>query len=94
MGHGSKIQVSRQIQYDGSTALAQSAVHISKETATARSARPCGLRVPCVEQWLVEDQAKLWGKEKTEEELQLPGLNVDKPYGGSSSFYQDGRTPR
>ena len=26
MGHGSKIQVSRQIQYDGSTALAQSAV--------------------------------------------------------------------
>ena len=46
-----------------------------------------------IEQWLVEDQAKLWGKEKTEEELQLPGLNVDKPYGGSSSFYQDG-TPR
>jgi len=46
MGHGSKIQVSRQIQYDGSTALAQSAVRRMMVNHTSGTIIESNLEVP------------------------------------------------
>jgi hypothetical protein len=46
-----------------------------------------------IDQWFVAVQAKLWTGSRLKKSHNYLGLYVDKPHGGSSSFYQDG-TPR
>jgi hypothetical protein len=45
-----------------------------------------------MDQWLVGVQAKLWAGRRLKKSHNYLGLYVDKPYGGSSSFYQEDPT--